>query len=88
MSQIKGGFEEMFSSHEDSTSFSPLQQHFLTRLRRLLRLRQEQATKLNQGGLHLIDRAIYTTYCDAADCGVMIAAQQLLQRYAAPSRKR
>ena len=88
MSQIKGGFEEMFSSHEGSTSFSPLHQHFLARLRRLLRLRTDQAGKLNEGGLRLIDRAIYTTYCDAADCGVTIAAQQLLQRYAAPSRER
>jgi len=88
VSQIKGGFEEMFSSHEDSTSFSPLQQHFLARLRRLLRLRKDQAGKLNDGGLHLIDRAIYTTYCDAVECGVAIAAQQLLQRYAAPSRER
>lgn len=88
MSQIKGGFEEMFSSHEDSTSFSPLQQHFLARLRRLLRLRKEQAGKLNEGGLHLIDRAIYTTYCDAVDCGVTVSAQQLLHRYAIPSHER
>ncbi|MFQ5471414.1 MAG: hypothetical protein ACE5FA_00835 [Dehalococcoidia bacterium] len=79
----------MFSSQrETSTSFSPLQQHFLMRLRRLLRLRKEQSQKLNESGLHLIDRAIYTSYCDAADCGVTIAAQQLLQRYAAPARER
>ncbi len=88
MSQIKGGFEEMFSPHEDSTSFSPLQQHFLARLRRLLRLRKDQAGKLNEGGLRLIDRAVYTTYCDAVDCGVTIVAQQLLQRYVIPSRER
>jgi hypothetical protein len=79
----------MFSSQkETTTSFSPLQHHFLTRLRRLLRLRKEQSTKLNEGGLRLIDRAIYTSYCDAADCGVTIAAQQLLQRYAVPTTER
>lgn len=74
------------SDQKTSTSFSPLQQHFLTRLRRLLRLRKEQSKKLNQGGLRLIDRAIYTSYCDAADCGVTVAAQQLLQRYTAPAK--
>ncbi len=79
----------MFSSQKQTTaSFSPLQQHFLARLRRLLRLRKEQSNKLNEGGLRLIDRTIYTTYCDAADCGVTIAAQQLLQRYAVPTKER
>ncbi|MCH8815757.1 MAG: hypothetical protein IH957_11835 [Chloroflexi bacterium] len=76
------------SNQKTSTNFSPMQQHFLTRLRRLLRLRKEQSNKLNQGGLQLIDRAIYTTYCDAADCGVTVAAQQMLQRYAVPTKER
>lgn len=76
----------MLSSGQSKTSFSPLQTHFLKRLRRLLRLRREQAGKLNEGGLHLIDRAIYTTYCDAADCGVTAEAQRLLQQYAVASR--
>lgn len=74
-------------SNSPETGLSPLQMHFLRRLRRLLRLRKDQAGKLNEGGLRLIDRAIYTTYCDAVDCGVTAEAQQLLQRYAAPSRR-
>lgn len=78
----------MLSSQEHRATFSPLQKHFLKRLRRLLRLRREQAGKLNEGGLHLIDRAIYTTYCDAADCGVTTEAQRLLQQYAVPPRRR
>ena len=79
----------MFSSQEQTAaSFSPLQQHFLARLRRLLRLRKEQSKKLNQGGLRLIDRAIYATYCDAADCGVTEAAQRLLQRYSVLAKER
>lgn len=76
------------SDQRISASFSPLQQHFLTRLRRLLRLRKEQSKKLNEGGLRLIDRTIYTSYCDAAECGVTVAAQQLLQRYAVPTKER
>lgn len=75
-----------WQEHEEDVAFSPLQTHFLGRLRRLLRLRKDQAGKLNEGGIRLIDRAIYTTYCDAADCGVTIEAQQLLQQYAMPSR--
>jgi hypothetical protein len=78
----------MFASQEESTKFSPLQQHFLTRLRRLLRLRKDQSGKLNEGGLRLIDRAIYATYCDAADCGATPAARRLLQRYAVTSKER
>jgi hypothetical protein len=78
----------MLSQELNENTFSPLQLHFLKRLRRLLRLRKDQAGKLNEGGLHLIDRAIYTTYCDAADCGVTIQAQKLLQQYAVPSRGR
>lgn len=77
----------MVSEERDGgVAFSPLQTHFLKRLRRVLRLRKDQAGKLNEGGLRLIDRAIYTTYCDAADCGVTVEAQQLLQKYAMPSR--
>lgn len=77
----------MFSQGRDEeVAFSPLQSHFLKRLRRVLRLRKEQAGKLNESGLRLIDRAIYTTYCDAADCGVTVEAQRLLRRYAMPSR--
>jgi hypothetical protein len=71
---------------DDFVALSPLQTHFLKRLRRVLRLRRDQAGKLNEGGLRLIDRAIYTTYCDAADCGVTDEAQRLVQRYAMPSR--
>lgn len=69
-------------------SYSPLQQHFLRRLSRLLRLRADQSAELNEGGLRLIDRAIYSTYCDAVDLGVAEEAQQLLHRHSAPSKSR
>jgi hypothetical protein len=59
---------------------SPLQTHFLRRLNRLLRLRAEQSAEINGDGLHLIDRAIYSTYCDAVDLGVPAEAQALVQR--------
>jgi len=66
-------------------AFSALQLHFLRRLNRLLLLRVEQSGQLNEEGLHLIDRAIYSTYCDAVDLGVTEEAQKLLHRTARSS---
>ena len=84
--ETQGGTEDMLSPlRETEGTFSPLQLHFLGRLNRLLRLRGEQSGQLNEDGLHLIDRAIYSTYCDAADLGVTDEAQKLLHRFAVPS---
>jgi hypothetical protein len=85
--ESKGGMEEMVSPlTESEASYSPLQLHFLRRLNRLLRLRQEQSTELNGEGVRLIDRAIYSTYCDACDVGVVTEAQKLLRRLPVASR--
>lgn len=73
---------------ESRGSYSALQLHFLRRLDRLLRLRSEQSGQLNEDGLHLIDRAIYSTYCDAVDLGVAQEAQNLLHRLAVSSATR
>ena len=87
--ESKGGMYEMVSPLiENEASHSPLQLHFLQRLSRLLRLRQEQAPELNGDGVRLIDRAIYATYCDASDVGVAEEAQNLLHRLPAPSSGR
>jgi hypothetical protein len=84
--ESRGGIEEMVSpvSERDGT-YSPLQLHFLRRLNRLLRLRADQSGQLNEDGLRLIDRAIYSTYCDAVDVGVATDAQRLVQRKPVPS---
>ena len=85
--ESKGGMDEMVSPlTESEASYSPLQLHFLRRLNRLLRLRQEQGAELNGEGVRLIDRAIYSTYCDACDVGVVSEAQKLLRRLPVPSR--
>lgn len=85
--QSQGGMDEMVSPlTENETSYSPLQLHFLRRLNRLLRLRQEQGQELNGEGVRLIDRAIYSTYCDASDVGVAEEAQRLLRRLPVSSR--
>ena len=72
-------------ARESESPYSPLQLHFLRRLNRLLRLRAEQTGQLNEDGIRLIDRAIYSTYCAAVDIGVPEEAQKLLHRFAAPS---
>ena len=64
------------------SSLSPMQSHFIQRLNRLLKLRSDQSGQLNEDGLHLIDRTIYATYCDAVDVGVAEEAQRLLHRSA------
>jgi len=70
---------------ESEPSYSLLQLHFLRRLNRLLRLRREQSDQLNGEGLRLIDRAIYSTYCNAVELGVAAEAQKLLHHFAVPS---
>jgi hypothetical protein len=58
------------------------------RLSRLLKLRAQQSGQLNDDGLRLIDRAIYSTYCDAVDLGVTADAQKLLHRSAAAALRK
>jgi hypothetical protein len=70
---------------ETDGSHSPLQLHYLRRLNRMLRLRSEQSGQLNEDGVRLLDRAIYSTYCDAVDLGVTGEAQRLLHRFAVPA---
>ncbi len=81
------GMEMNSSPLESALSFTPLQLHFLRRLNRLLRLRSEQMVQLNGEGVRLIDRAIYSTYCDLRDLGAVDEAQKLLQRYAVASNQ-
>ena len=70
---------------ETDGSHSPLQLYYLRRLNRMLRLRSEQSGQLNEDGVRLLDRAIYSTYCDAVDLGVTGEAQRLLHRFAVPA---
>ena len=85
--ETKGGTDEMLAPVKESAgSYSPLQLHFVRRLNRLLRLRGEQLAEVNAEGLRLIDRAIYSTYCDTVDLGVGAEAQKLLHRFAVSAK--
>lgn len=57
-----------------------LQKAYLGRLRRLLRLRSDHHDDLNEQGLWLLDRSIFTTYCDCVELGVAFVAQEIICR--------
>lgn len=57
-----------------------LQNAYLGRLRRLLRLRSDHHEDLNDQGLWLLDRSIFTTYCDCVEVGAGFLAQGMVRR--------
>jgi hypothetical protein len=56
-----------------------LRDGYLTRLRRLLRLRRDHFDELNDAGLRLLDRSIFAAYCDCLDIGQGEAAKSVLK---------
>jgi hypothetical protein len=56
-----------------------LRDGYLSRLRRLLRLRRDHFEELNEQGLRLLDRSIFAAYCDCLDIGQGDAAKAVLK---------
>ena len=56
-----------------------LRDGYLSRLRRLLRLRRDHFEDLNEQGLRLLDRSIFASYCDCIDIGQGVAAREILK---------
>ncbi len=56
-----------------------LREGYLSRLRRLLRLRRDHFDELNDAGLRLLDRSIFAAYCDCLDIGQGDAARAVLK---------
>jgi hypothetical protein len=67
----------------DEDDLSSLQNAYLRRLRRLLRLRTDHHEDLNDQGLWLLDRSIFTSYRDCVDLGVGFVAQGIIHRLSA-----
>jgi len=67
------------SPNARSTKF--LQRFYLERLSRLVATRQEQGTNLTSGSseLRLLDRAVYSTFCDCLDLGAGEEARSVLR---------
>ncbi len=57
-------------------------EYALDRLRRLLRTRLDKGDQLNEAGVRLLNRAIYSTYCDAVNLGAGDEARQCLEAVA------
>ncbi len=69
----------------DEDDVSAVQNAYLGRLRRLLRLRTDHHEDLNEQGLWLLDRSIFTTYRDCVELGVGFVAQGVIRRLSAQS---
>ena len=67
----------------DEDALSALQSAYLKRLRRLLRLRTDHHEDLNEQGLWLLDRSIFTTYRDCLELGMGFVAQGIIRRLSA-----
>lgn len=65
-------------SHLDKSAPEQLREGYLSRLQRLLRLRRDHQTELNELGLKLLDRSIFATYCDCLDIGEGEAGREIL----------
>lgn len=65
---------------QDEDELAGLQNAYLGRLRRLLRLRSDHHEDLNDQGLWLLDRSIFTTYCDCVELGAGFVAQGMVRR--------
>ncbi len=61
-------------------SVAALQQMYLRRLQRLLEIRKSYEGQLNFEGMRLIDKSIYSTYCDCLAVNSLEAAQEVLRR--------
>ena len=79
------------SSRSDGEGLSAdyLQRFFLARLRQLVALRREQQPRLEDGGpeLRLLDKAVYSTFCDCLDLGVGDEARAALKNEEVQSRE-
>ena len=75
--EVRDDLAALLEGTEDR--YSSLQLHFLRRLNRMLRLRQQQRTQLKPEGLRLLDRAIFAAYRDCAAAGLSAEAEKVVQ---------
>ncbi len=78
------------SSRSDQEDPAPryLQRFFLARLRHLVALRRERGTRLETGGsdLRLLDKAVYSTFCDCLDLDARDEARAIVRHEEIESR--
>jgi hypothetical protein len=79
-----GAMKDKGSTRESASTIAgarpeQLRDGYLSRLRRLLRLRRDHYDELNEQGLRLLDRSIFAAYCDCIDIGLGDAARDVLK---------
>lgn len=74
MKDLRAAIDEIAHAKPDQ-----LRDGYLSRLRRLLRLRRDHFDELNEQGLRLLDRSIFAAYCDCIDIGQSEAARNILK---------
>ena len=74
MKDLQAAIEEIAHAQPDQ-----LRDGYLSRLRRLLRLRRDHFDELNEQGLRLLDRSIFAAYCDCLDIGQGESARNILK---------
>jgi hypothetical protein len=81
ISREKRPMKDLRTSISEITHARPdqLRDGYLSRLRRLLRLRRDHFEELNEQGLRLLDRSIFAAYCDCIDIGQGDAAKDVLK---------
>ena len=52
---------------------------YTRRLRRLVAIRRDHGDRMNEQGLRLLDRSIYSTFCDCRDLGAGARGRQLIE---------
>lgn len=74
------------SGPSTSGAVTGLARYFLSRLERLVQIRQTQSGQLSNEVIRILDRAIYTTLCDCIDAGAGEVARAILHNIAVPFR--
>lgn len=74
MKELRASIQEIANARPDQ-----LRDGYLSRLRRLLRLRRDHYEELNEAGLRLLDRSIFAAYCDCLDIGQGEEARAVLK---------
>jgi len=74
------------SSGRSTSSTRPLERFFLQRLERLVEVRRDKGPLLEKGTalLRLVDKAVYSTFCDCLDLGEGKEARTILRNEAVP----
>ncbi len=79
--------QNLVNSFRETTTLTPLQDHFMEKLTRMLQQRQSYAAEPNHDPtlVKVLDRAIYVTYLDCLNQGIADLARRQVDQYRNPA---